>query len=336
MGLRRASGVVRLRTFAAVASVAAFVLVSTATGPVGAASAAVPGPCGTLTYDAGHLPDYEHVVVVMDENLSYVQLQGATTAPYLKSLGTACGSETNMHAATHPSQPNYMAATSGFATVLGTHTANDNIFHQAQAAGDTWRGYDESMPSSCSASTAGAPAYKAGHNPAFWYTDLRTPTNTCKKNDLPITALDADIAADSLPTFAWITPNLCDDIHWAAACGYPKASRIAVGDTWLSTLIPRLTAMPSYQAGRTLVIVTFDEGGESGTNGADCTDPAYYPGHQDCRIATFVVSPYVTPGASDASDQNLYSLLGTVEDVLGYPRLGRAVGQPSLRPGLGF
>jgi len=49
-----------------------------------------------------------------------------------------------------------------------------------------------------------------------------------------------------------------------------------------------------------------------------------------------VASAFVTPGATDGSEQNLYSLLATTEDVLGYPRLGLAIGQPSMRPGLGF
>lgn len=148
--------------------------------------------------------------------------------------------------------------------------------------------------------------------------------------------LDNAIAADALPAYSWISPNMCNDMHWATTCTYPKTSRVAVGDTWLSALIPRLTAMPSYLSGKTLIIITFDEGGEIATNGVDCTDPAYYPAHIDCTIPTLVISPYITPGATDASSQNLYSLLGTTEDILGYPRLGRAVNQPSMRPGLGF
>jgi hypothetical protein len=41
-------------------------------------------------------------------------------------------------------------------------------------------------------------------------------------------------------------------------------------------------------------------------------------------------------GATDSADHNLYGLLGDVEDILGLARLGRAVGQASLRPGLHF
>ncbi len=307
--------------------------------PAGAARplAASSGPCGTLQYDAGNPPTYSHVVMIMDENLSYAQLKASTTAPYLHGLADACGSEANMHAATHPSQPNYMAATSGIASGVGVHTAANNVFFQLQNAGRTWRAYAESMPAACSTATSSAPTYKTGHNPAFWYTDLRSPQNTCKQNDLPLApGLDAAIDADALTAYTWIAPNLCHDIHWASACSYPRAQRVAMGDSWLADLVPRLTAMPSYRAGNTLIVITFDEGGEAATNGVDCTDPGYYPGHPDCKIATIVVSPYIVPGAVDGTDQNLYSLLGTTEDILGLARLNRAVGQPSMRPGLRF
>ncbi|MGZ4611540.1 MAG: alkaline phosphatase family protein [Actinomycetes bacterium] len=253
---------------------------------VTASAAAAAGPCGTLPYP-GHLPTYQHVVVIMDENLGYDDFQKATDAPYLHALQSACGAETNMHAATHPSRPNYMAATSGVASKQGVHTAANNVFHQVQAHGGTWRVYAESMPKPCSASTTAAPLYKTGHNPAFWYTDLRSPKNSCVAADLPLKALRADLAADRLPSYAWVVCDVCGDMHWAPACPFPQTGRVAAGDP-------------------------------------------------DCRIATIVVSPYVVPGAKDSSDQNLYSLLTTTEDVLGLARLGRAVGQRSMRAGLHF
>ncbi len=297
------------------------VLAAILSGTTPAASAAT-GPCGSLS---GAPTGYAHVVVVMDENLSYAAFQATSKAPYLHGLRDACGSEGAMRAATHPSQPNYMAATSGAATLLGRHTGNDNIFAQAEQAGDTWRSYEEGMSGSCSAN---GQHYKPGHNPAFYYTDL---ASTCADFDVPLSpALDADIAGDSLPTFAWITPNLCNDVHYEAGC--PAGGRIAAGDNWLKNLIPRLTAMPSYVAGRTLIVVTFDEGNGPATSGIDCTVAA----EASCRIATIVISPYIAPGAVDASAQSLYSLLATSEDILGYPRLNRAVGRPSMRSGLGF
>lgn len=93
-------------------------------------------PCGVLP---GAPVSYAHVVVIMDENLTYPEFQNSAQAPYSHGLRDQCGSEATMSAATHPSQPNYMAATSGVASPLGQHTAADNIFAQVERAGGTWR-----------------------------------------------------------------------------------------------------------------------------------------------------------------------------------------------------
>jgi hypothetical protein len=301
---------------------------ASSSGKARAATSAV--PCVGLTGS----PDYSRIVIVMDENVSEATLRSSPQAPYLHGLAAQCGSESFMHAATHPSQANYMAATSGQATGVGVHTGNDNIFHQAQVQGDSWKSYEESMPQACAGNSG---FYKTGHNPPFWYTDLRSPTNTCELNDLALSpALDTDIANDTLPVLSWITPNACNDMHGQSGCPQPSSQRIAVGDAWLSSLIPRLTAMSSYQAGHTLIVITWDEGNGKETNGTDCTDPKVYTTQGSCQIPTYVVSPYISAGSTDSSDHNLYGLLADVQDILGYPRLGRAVGQSSLRPGLGF
>jgi hypothetical protein len=272
----------------------------------------------------------------MEENWSYADFATSTQSPYLTNLAAQCGNETNFHAATHPSQPDYMAATSGVASKVGVTVGNDNVFSQLQDDGREWRSYQESMAGTCG--TVGKGTYKPGHNPAVYYSDLRSPTDTCALWDVPMSpAMDDDLAHDTLPAYSWVTPNLCHDFHWQSGCGFAQSQTTAQGDAWLAAFLPRLTALPSYQAGRTLIVLTFDEGREdTNTKGVDCTDPAYYPGHADCQIPTVVVSPYIVPGTADSSDQNLYSLLGTTQDVLGLPRLGRAIGAPSMRPGLGF
>ncbi len=313
---------------------ASALLAATLAGGSGLPAASASGPCGTLSYQAASPPHYSHVVIVMDENLSYRDFQQTGQAPYLHGLAASCGSETSMHAATHPSQPNYMAATSGAATKLGQHSANDNIFHQAQAASDIWKSYEESMAAPCGAASG---FYKRGHNPAYWYTDLRRPVDTCRSNDVPsASALDQALTNDSLPTFSWISPNLCHDMHWLQGCPTGLSQRVASGDQWISDLLGRLVSLPSYLAGRTLILVTWDEGNGPSQTGVDCTSQAVYSQQASCRIPTIVVSPYITPGRTDADEHDLYGLLGTVEDVLGYPRLGQAQGRPSLRPGLGF
>jgi len=299
---------------------------------------AATAPCGQLAsrYDPARPPRYEHVVVLMEENVTYGQFLASTQMPYLRQLSRLCGSATNFHAATHPSQPNYMAATSGVASPVGRRVGNDNIFKQLERSGRSWKSYQESMPAPCSSAYTGL--YKTGHNPAFFYNNLRTPVNTCVANDVPMRpALDRAIARDALPTYSWITPNQCHIFYWVSQCSTPRANAWREGDRWLSTFLPRLLAMPSYRAGKTLIIITFDEGLEERAQaGVDCTSPAYYRNHPDCHIPTVVVSPYIRPGTRDARDLNLFSLLGTTQDILGLPRLAGARGEPSMRTGLRF
>jgi hypothetical protein len=290
------------------------------------------GPCGTLAYDPSNLPRYDHVIVIMDENTSY-QTWLSANMPYTHGLAAACGSETNMHSATHPSKNNYAAATSGEDS---TYSGSDNIFHQLQTSGRSWANYAESEGTACQL-TAGT-FYKTGHVPGTFYSDLRSPTNTCRADQLPMDSrFDSAVTNDTLPAYTWISPNECHGTYWVSGCSTTKAQRWKVGDTWLSTLIPRLTAMPSYQAGHTLIVITWDEGDKTGNHGIDCTDPAVYSVATNyCWIPTIVVSPYITPGVTDGTDHNLYGLLATAQDILAVPRLNRAVGQTSMRPGLGF
>lgn len=298
---------------------------------------AATGPCGSLTYDAANPPSYDRVIVLMDENISYSTFLSPKlvgSMPYLHGLTAQCGSESYMHAATHPSKNNYVAATSGLIT---SYSTANNIFNQMQAKGMTWANYAESESTACQQKQVDP--YKNGHVPAAQYADLRSPINTCLRNQIPMDAtFDQAVNMDTLPNYTWISPNECHGTYWVTACGGLATDRFAVGDTWASSLIPRLTAMPSYSAGKTLIIITWDEGDKTQPHSIDCTDPAVYSVKTDyCAIPTIVVSPYISPGTVDPSDQSLFTLLGTTEDILGVDRLNSALTHPSsMRPGLGF
>jgi phospholipase C len=88
------------------------------------AAVAAPNPCGLGPATPA---TYAHVVVIMEENLSYKNAIGSAKAPYLNQLAGQCALATNFHNETHGSQPNYMAATSGVATGTGAHSSNTSI-----------------------------------------------------------------------------------------------------------------------------------------------------------------------------------------------------------------
>jgi len=265
-------------------------------------------PCGISS--TAH---YAHVVWIWMENHAYGSVIGSSTAPFENSLAKQCGSATNNNGVSHPSLPNYLAATGG-STFGVTNDADpsahkigaDSIFGQIAQAGLTWRSYNESMPSNCDTTSSGSYAVK--HNPATYYIAIRA---ACGTNDVALEGhLDRDVAAGSLPSFAFVTPNLCNDTHDCP---------VRVGDAWLATWIPKLLAGPNYSSGNTLIVVTWDEG-EGGSN----------------RIPTIVVGPSVPVGTVAAQRFDHYALLRTTEDLFGLAHLQAAASAPSMASAFGL
>jgi hypothetical protein len=253
------------------------------------------------------------------ENHSYDTVIGSPQAPYLNSLATECGLATNYHNITHKSLANYVGATSGLgysalakftgdcSPLPGCTTTAPSIFGQ----GETWRAYQESMPSNCDTKNSGE--YAVHHNPPPYFTTLAG----CATEDVPYTQLAHDLAAGTLPAFSFITPNLLDDMH---------TGTIAEGDKWLAAHLPAILDSHEYTGGSTVVFITWDEG-HHGTVGEKC---ATNETDESCHVATIVISPSTKPGTTSAALFNHYSLLRTAEQLLGLPLLGKAASYPSM------
>ena len=294
----------------------------TAAAAVANASAPAPDPCGLLPAPPA---TYTHVVVLMEENFSYDDSIGNPDAPYLNQLASQCALATNFHNETHPSQPNYMAATSGFVTDTGQESTHPSIYEQVSS----WNDLEESMGSNCGGQ---GPHYKHGHDPAFWYPAIAAD---CLRFDLPMAPSDAGATALPTAAFTWLTPNQCHNHHWQTGCtgaSDPQAFTQSM-DTWLSGTIQAIQATPDYRAGQTLVLVTFDEG-QGGTAGEDCADPANTD--PTCHVVTIAVAAGVQPVA-DPTFYTHYSMLRSVEEALGVTTfLGNAATATDMRPGMGF
>lgn len=261
---------------------------------------------------------YKHVVWVWMENRPYDAIAGSSQAPYINSLANECGLATNYHNVDHPSLPNYIGATSGLSfsqltpftpdcNPTGTCTTTaKSIFDQ----GETWKSYDESMPSNCYPTNFGP--YAVRHNPAPYYRTLQG----CSTNDVPYTQLATDLAGNALPAFSFITPNVVDDMHDGTT---------AQGDTWLADNLPTILNSPEYQDGSTAVFLTWDEG-EGGTVN-DCATNTTDVG---CHVFTVVISPSTPQGIKSGTLFNHYSLLATAEQLLHLPRLGMAASATTM------
>jgi len=230
-------------------------------------------------------------------------LDAALRQPYLSGIATQYGVATNYHAVSNPSLPNYLALTSG-----ETFGIEDDDYHplppggigeQLSAAGISWRAYMEGMGQDCHVDTE---TYAVKHDPFAYYGPA------CPANVVPFTAFASDLHAKT-PRFAWITPDVCHDGHDCP---------LAAADAWLATTVPLITASPAWQAGGVLFIVWDESAGRSDI------------------VPLFVVTPG-SGAVRSAVRYDHYSLLATMQTLLGVPRLGRAGPSPliaDLVPGL--
>jgi phosphatidylinositol-3-phosphatase len=267
---------------------------------------------------------YSQVIWLWMENHSYQRIIGSGSAPYLNSLAEKCGLATNYHNVTHPSLPNYIAATSGVGGRVLERFRSDcdpspacstratSIFDQAA----DWRAYEESMPTACDRRDSGD--YAVRHNPPPYYRDLAG----CQRRDLRFASLAGDLAHDSIPAFSFITPNLCHDTH-----DCPVES----GDRWLASEVPQIIESRAYRSGHTVLFISYDEG-----EGGSATDCATNQTDVGCQVATVVVSPSTPAGARSDQLFNHYTLLRTTEDLLGLPNLGKAAGAASMAKPFGL
>lgn len=247
-----------------------------------------------------------HLVVLVMENREYADVIGRPDAPYTNSLATRSAVATNDFAIRHPSLPNYIALIGG--STFGAksdcttcHYNAPNIVDQLEHAGISWKAYMEDMPRRCYPGAA-AGRYSKKHNPFLYFDDVATSLPRCD-NVVPSAELQADLRTRQLPTFAWITPNLCNDMHDCST---------AAGDRYLAATIPALLDQLGPH-GRLYLV--WDEG----TSDQGCCAKAA-GGH----VPLLVAGPDLPAGTRWQGSYDHYSVLRNIEDALGLPRLGDA------------
>jgi acid phosphatase len=238
------------------------------------------------------LPAYDHIVVVIEENHSYNEIIGNANAPYITSLANGGAKMTQSFAVTHPSEPNYLALYSGSTQGLTNdscpHTySGENLGHQLIAAGRTFKGYSESMPSDgYTGCTSGSYARK--HNPWVNFTNVPASSN------VRFSTFPTDFS--TLPTVSVVVPNLCSDMHDCS---------VKTGDTWLKT---HLDAYAQWaKTHNSLFVVTFDEDDSSQSN----------------QIATVFYGAHVATG-SYREHITHYTVLRTLESLNGLACTGNS------------
>jgi phospholipase C len=250
------------------------------------------------------------VFTIVMENHSRSQILGNRSAPFINQLASDNAVAEGYHDSfVHPSEPNYfwMVAGQNFGVLDDNDPAShhlDSTSHvadQLELAGLSWKAYQESMGEPCGLKSHGR--YAAKHNPFAYFNDINGwdgsafhPEQRCNTHVVDYSEIDADIANHALPRYAFITPNLDNDMHDGS---------IADGDAWLAREIPKLTATDNYQKGG-VIFLLWDEGG--GSPAGD--DPPF-----------LVISPNAAHGMKSQVDYDTSSYLKTVQNILGLSEL---------------
>jgi acid phosphatase len=250
------------------------------------------------------------VFTIVMENRSRSEIFGNRKAPFINSLAAKFAVADGYHDAfVHPSEANYlwMSAGQNFGVLDDSDprhhhlTSTSHIADQIERAGLTWKAYQEGMGAPCGLKSHGR--YAAKHDPFVYYDDVNGwdgtsyhPEKRCNAHVVDYSVLDQDLASHAVPRYAFITPDLDNDMHDGS---------IAEGDAWLSKEIPKIMASDAYQHGG-VIFLLWDEGG--GLPASD--DPPF-----------IAIAPNAKPGYRSNAVYDTSSYVKTVQTILGLEHL---------------
>jgi phosphatidylinositol-3-phosphatase len=223
------------------------------------------------------------------------------------------------------------------------HTIGDQLI----SAGLTWRDYNEGMGSDPvrESSVCGHPGvnmldgtqkatatdqYATRHNPFVYFHSIIDDTTLCDTHVVGLDMLQKDLgSAVDTPNYVFITPDLCDDGH-DAPCANGQPGGLAQADGFLRRWVPLITGSPAFRDQNGLLIVAFDEAATQ--DASSCCGEIPGPGSPLPGIfglgggdtGAVLLSPCIAPGTVSQRSYNHYTMLRSVEDLLGLGHLGYA------------
>ena len=264
------------------------------------------------------LPPIKTVFVILEENHDWAQIT-PSLAPYIRGTLVPAGAHAEQYytpPGNHPSEPNYvwleaggnLGITNDFAPAVNHQSTVDHLVSYLNKAGISWKAYQEDIDgTSCPLVSSGE--YGAKHNPFVFFDDVTGTNNLassyCISHIRPYSELAGDLKNNTVARYNFITPNLCHDTHNCT---------VTVGDTWLSTEVPRILSSQAYRDGGALFI-TWDEGASDG----------------DGPIGMIVLSPFAKTNYSNTIRYTHSSALKTFQEIFGVrPLLRDAANAPDL------
>jgi hypothetical protein len=151
------------------------------------------------------------------------------------------------------------------------------------------------MPSACYIGDSYPYAQK--HDPFIYYNDIRTNPSRCQSHVVPYGQLATDLqSASTTPSYAFITPNMCDDMHDCS---------VGTGDSWLQQQVPSILGSAAFRTTPSLLAIVWDEDDSTASN----------------QVPAVFLGSGVIPGGRTATAYDHYSLLSSVESALSLPAL---------------
>jgi hypothetical protein len=288
---------------------------------------------------------FDRVVVIVMENHDLdeeVGESGSGTAmltPFITQLATSYGLETWYFGVTHPSLPNYIAMLGG--DHFGIRDDKDSCFNpehlmpcnsvdapnlvdQLEEEHISWEGLFESMPSAGFLGTSfpskANKLYAQHHNPFVYFRDIAlNPSRLANLKPFILSELQTELGSPDLASrFIYIVPNQCSSQHGTGTCNTDALAQ-AAGNAFLSQTAPAIVNSPSF-TDRSVLFIVWDE--SHGTRGC-CGAPG------GGQVPLIVITKGGKP-IKGVTPSNHYSLLATIEDGFGLPRLVNAARAATL------
>jgi phosphatidylinositol-3-phosphatase len=253
---------------------------------------------GDTTGDSNRRMSSSHVILIVEENHSFSTVY-PKGMPWLSSLGNTYGIATNYFSNQSGSLLDYLWLSSGSSELqFGcggwgcTNTiTDDNIFRELNKDGMSWKLYAESIPYAGYMGTQSG-MYVKRHNPAAWYSDVVDSPRQQKKM-VPFPEFAQDLAANRLPNYSIIIPNLLHDAH---------NGTMAMADRWLKQNIGPVLSSRYFSPGSNgVMFITFDNGN----------------GDNQGQVLTAVVGADVISGVKVGELFHHENTLRTVMELLG-------------------